>query len=185
MSMFSLIRSGVTDLGNTMSPRWMCQRSTTWAGVLPARSAIAPIAGSSRTLPRAERRPGLDRDLVLGAEAAHVVLGQVRVHLDLVDRRDDVALAVQPPQVVGLEVGDADGPGAPLAVELLQGLPGRDEVAVVPGRQRPVDEEQVEVVDAQRLQRLVKGLAGVVGLVGVVVQLAGDEDLAPVQAGLR
>jgi hypothetical protein len=29
MSMFSLIRSGVTDLGNTMSPRWMCQRSTT------------------------------------------------------------------------------------------------------------------------------------------------------------
>ena len=24
-----LIRSGVTDLGNTMSPRWMCQRSTT------------------------------------------------------------------------------------------------------------------------------------------------------------
>jgi hypothetical protein len=29
MSMFSRIRSGVTDLGNTMSPRWMCQRSTT------------------------------------------------------------------------------------------------------------------------------------------------------------
>src|ERR1700733_291149 len=29
MSMFSLILSGVTDLGNTMSPRWMCQRSTT------------------------------------------------------------------------------------------------------------------------------------------------------------
>ncbi len=29
MSMFSLMRAGVTDLGKTMSPRSMCQRSTT------------------------------------------------------------------------------------------------------------------------------------------------------------
>jgi beta-fructofuranosidase len=51
MSMFSLMRSGVTELGKTMSPRSICQRSTTWAGVLPTRRAIASIVGSSRQLP--------------------------------------------------------------------------------------------------------------------------------------
>ena len=35
-----------------MSPRWMCQRSTTWAGVLPARPAIDWITRSLRTDPR-------------------------------------------------------------------------------------------------------------------------------------
>ena len=93
--------------------------------------------------------------------------------------------AVQPPQVLGLEVRDADGPGAALAVELLERLPGRDEVTVVAHRQRPVDEEQVDVVDAERLERLVERLAGGVGLVGVVLQLAGDEDLASVEARRR
>jgi hypothetical protein len=37
-----------------------------------------------------QRRPGFDRDLVLGAEPAQLVLGQVGVDLDLVDRRRDV-----------------------------------------------------------------------------------------------
>jgi hypothetical protein len=32
-----------------------------------------------------QRRPGFDRDLMLGAERAQVRLGQERVHLDLVD----------------------------------------------------------------------------------------------------
>jgi hypothetical protein len=46
-----------------------------------------------------------------------------------------------------------------------------------------VDQEQVDVVRAQRLQRLVERPAGVVGFVRVVAQLAGHEDLAAVQAG--
>jgi hypothetical protein len=37
-----------------------------------------------------ERRPGFDGDLVLGAEPAQLVLGQVGIDLDLVDRRGDV-----------------------------------------------------------------------------------------------
>jgi NAD(P)-dependent dehydrogenase (short-subunit alcohol dehydrogenase family) len=32
MAKFSLTRDGVTDFGKMMSPRWMCQRSTTWPG---------------------------------------------------------------------------------------------------------------------------------------------------------
>ncbi len=50
-SKLDLIRSGDTDFGNTMSPRWMCQRNTTCAGDLPTASAIRSIAGSSSTLP--------------------------------------------------------------------------------------------------------------------------------------
>src|SRR6202034_1023411 len=103
----------------------------------------------------------------------HVVLGQVRGYLDLVDRGDDLSLVVQPPQVTRLEVRDADGPGAALAVELLQRLPGRNKVTAVPRGQRPVDEEEVDVVKAQRLERRVEGRAGGVGLVCVVAQLAG------------
>jgi hypothetical protein len=119
---------------------------------------------------------------VLGAEGSHVVLSQVQVHLDLVNGRDDLGLTVQPPQVVGLEVGDADGPGPALAVELFQRPPGLHEVAAVPGRRRPVDQEQVDVLGAERLERLFEGLAGLVGLVRIVAQLAGDEDLTAVQA---
>src|SRR5215469_10967234 len=100
-----------------------------------------------------QRSPALDRDLMFGAEGAHLVLGQVRVLLDLIDRRDDVGLAVQPPQVMGLEVGDPDGPGPALAVELLQRPPGLYEVTAVPGRQRPVDQEEVDVLGAESLER--------------------------------
>jgi hypothetical protein len=49
-------------------------------------------------LAAAQRRPGFDRDLVLGAEAVQLFLGQIRIDLDLIDRRDDLAFAVQPPQ---------------------------------------------------------------------------------------
>ena len=52
MSMFSLIRCGVEDLGNTISPRSMCQRSTTWAGSWP------PSGRSGRPPDRRARRPG-------------------------------------------------------------------------------------------------------------------------------
>ena len=37
---------GVVDLGITERPCCRCQRSITWAGVLPCVSAMAPITGS-------------------------------------------------------------------------------------------------------------------------------------------
>jgi hypothetical protein len=86
------------------------------------------------------------------------------MHLDLVDRRDDIGLALQPAQVVDLEVGDPDRAGPPLAVELLQRLPGGDEVPAVAGRQRPVDQEQVDVVEAERGERALESLPRPLGL---------------------
>ncbi len=46
-----------------------------------------------------------------------------------------------------------------------------------------MDQEQVDVVEAQRLQGAVERSPRIVGLVGGVAQLAGDEHLAAVQAG--
>ena len=69
----------------------------------------------------------------------------------------------------------------PLGVDLLHGLPRLD-VVDVDARQRPVDEEQVEVVEAEVGQALVEGAQGVVAAVEAVVQLAGHEDLAAVDA---
>ena len=48
-----------------------------------------------------------------------------------------------------LEVRDADRPRPAVLLELLERLPRRHEVAVVERRQRPVDEEQVDVVEAE------------------------------------
>src|SRR5580693_1670097 len=86
---------------------------------------------------------------------------------------------------MGLEVGHADGSGPAFAVELLQRPPGLHVVTAVPGRQWPVDQEQVDVLGAESLERPFESLAGIVGLVRVVAQLAGDEDLTAVQARPR
>jgi hypothetical protein len=47
-----------------------------------------------------------------------------------------------------------------------------------------VDQEQVEIVEAERLERAVEGLSGVVGPVRAVGELAGDEYLTTIQARL-
>ena len=39
------MRDGVEDFGMTIRPRSRCQRSTTWAGVLPCFFAMASISG--------------------------------------------------------------------------------------------------------------------------------------------
>ena len=105
------------------------------------------------------------------------------MQLDLVDGGGDVGLGGEPLEVRDLEVRDADRAGAAVGLELLERPPGRDVVAVVEGRQRPVDQEQVDVVDAELGERLVERAARVVGLVEAVVELARDEDVLAVDAG--
>ena len=74
----------------------------TCAGVLPCAWAISPMVGSCSVLPwlavavegdAADRRPRLGEDAVLGVGGLDVGLGEVGVHLDLVDRRDDASRA--------------------------------------------------------------------------------------------
>jgi hypothetical protein len=119
---------------------------------------------------------------VIGVERAELVLYEVRVDLDLVHRRGDLRGGEDVAQVVRLEVGDADGLRPAAGVDLLHDGPPLDVVAH--RGQRPVDEEQVEVVEAHVRQALVERAQDVIALLPVVVQLAGHEDLAAVQAGL-
>ena len=102
-------------------------------------SAARPGRASGRADARFARRPdpasdvpcpsGLHASVAMpcvGVEPAQLLLLQVRVQLDLVDRRDDVGLVEQPLEMVGLEVGDADRPDPPVGVQLLQGPPRLD-----------------------------------------------------------
>ena len=139
-----------------MLPRWMCQRRTTWAGELPDRVGDLGDHRIVEDGALGDRRPRLGRDAVRLAVRADLVVEEVGVELDLVDRRHVVALGREALEMVDLEVRDADRARAAVALELLERLPGRDEVAVVERRQRPVDEEQVDVVEAERRQRRVE-----------------------------
>ena len=121
---------------------------------------------------------------MLLAVPAHLVVGEVRMDLDLVDRGHRAGLVGQPLQMGDLKVGHADAAGAAVFGELLQRLPRRHVVAVVERGQWPVDEEQIDVVESQGGQRLVERPAGVVGCVEPVVELAGDVHLGPVDTGI-
>jgi MmyB-like transcription regulator ligand binding domain len=68
----------------------------------------------------ADRRPGLGADAVDGVRGLHGRLGEVRVHLDLVDRGDHRRLRQQHFQVPGHEVADADRPHPPVGEQGLQ-----------------------------------------------------------------
>ena len=112
------------------------------------------------------------------------LLGQQGMQLDLVDRRDDSGRVDQGLQVFGLEVADADGADAALVTQVGEGLERVDEGVDL--GQRPVDEVEVEVVEAERasccasnaLQRRVVPLVG-------VPQLGDDEDVLARQARAR
>src|SRR5215208_2307822 len=127
-------------------------------------------------------RPRFGGDAVILSVFSYGFVGEVGVYLDLVHRRYRVGLRGQPLQVVDLEVRYADRAGTAVVVKLFERHPGGDEVAVVERRQRPVDQEQIHVVEAQIGERRVQSPAGVVGLVQSVVELARDEDVVAVDA---
>jgi hypothetical protein len=104
------------------------------------------------------------------------------MNLDLIHRWYDFALLNEASQVRDLKVGHSDGACPSVAVELLKRVPGRNEVTAVQGRQRPVDQEEVNMVRAQCLESAVEGSTRIVRPVVPVVELAGDENFAAIQA---
>ena len=130
----------------------------------------------------ADGGPGLGEDAVLGVGGTDLGLREVRVHLDLVDRGHDAGVLQQLVEVVGHEVGDADGPHAAVLEQLLEGAVGLDR-QVEAARQRLVEDEQVDLVDPELAGALVEGVQG--GVVAVVADpdLSLDEDIRSCQAG--
>ena len=173
---FSSIRLRVTDFGKTTSPRWMCQRSVTWAGLRPSRSAIRPMTGSSATLPRAI---GDHASVTISWSASKARSSSWArnglTSIWLTAGRDAPGARSRLRRWCGWKFGDADGLHPAAGVDLLHHLPAGHVVGHA--GQRPVDEEEVEVVEAQVGQAAVERPQDVVALEPVVVQLAGDEDV--------
>ena len=78
---------------------------------------------------------------------AHVELRQPRMQFDLVDRWCGEAQVGHVGQLLGVEVGDADGPGVADLARFQQTCPGVDVSAVLVDR--PVDQEEVDVVQSE------------------------------------
>ena len=178
------LRAGV-DFGNTTLPRCTCQRRTTWEGVRPAAAAIVVTTGSPSTAPLAIGDHASVTIPCASPYAAHRVVEQVRVQLDLVDGGRHVGLGEHPLEVCDLEVRDADRARAPVAPGTPRAPPGGHVVAVVEGGQRPVDEEQVDVVGAQVGQRARRTRGGRRRAGAAVVELARDVDVGAVEPGRR
>ena len=126
--------------------------------------------GLTKHLALRDRRPRLNGDPVLPAVGTYRVVGEIRMDLDLVHRGHQIGVGCQSLQVLNREVRYPNRAGAAIAVELLERLPGRDKVAAVEGGQGPVDQEQVDVVEAQFGKGSAEGLAGIFRPVRRVVE---------------
>ena len=130
----------------------------------------------------AQRSPGFDPDVIGCQHGTSVDLLELRVALDLVDSRDDAGVE-DLRKVAVVEVRYADRGGQPLVAVGGEGLPGFDGVLVLRGR--PVDEVEVDVVEAELFEALAQRPLGLFGTVAVVPQLRGDEELVAGDPGLR
>src|SRR5690625_4508483 len=130
----------------------------------------------------AERSPGLREDAVPGVRLAQLSLLEVGVQLDLVDDghlaggRDDLL------ELGEREVGHADGADQATAAQLDQRLPGLDVQALL--GDRPVDQVQIQVVQAQTLEGGLAGGDRVLAAVVVDPQLGGHEYLLAMEPGI-
>ena len=115
--------------------------------------------------------------LVLVAQA-HLL--EVRVQLDLVDRRRHAGLRNQAFEVLRLEVGDPDRPHQPFRLQLDKGLP-RLHIQVVGGH-RPVDQVQIDVLQLEPLEARLARPLGLLVAVVVVPALGRDEDLLAIES---
>ena len=183
-STFSRIRSGVTDFGITTLPSCRCQRRIVWAGVLPWWAAIVAIVVVVEQRALGERAPGLggDRRARRARRAARPAAAAGAA------RSGSPSAAARPRRFSRSRSSTRklETPierDAALLPDPFEGAPGV-EVAVL-ARHRPVDQVEVDVVEAEPLEALLEGAQRrVVALLGVP-ELGGDEDLVAVAARRR
>ncbi len=123
--------------------------------------------------------PGFGDDAMEVVEIAQGALLEVRVEFDLVEHRHDTGGLDDLVDVIGLEVRDADRAQPPAGLQFDEGLPGLDEATVA--RSRPMDQQEIEFVEPERLHRGVEGLEGLLPSLERVPHLRGDEDVVPGQ----
>jgi len=116
------------------------------------------------------------------AERAHLGLAEVRMHLDLVDGGYDRGLVQQRGEVLDHEVADTDRADLTVGEQRLQRPVCLQGLAELAG-QRLVQDQQVDLVDAEFAGALVEAVQGFVVAVVADPDLRLEEDLGPVEAG--
>ncbi|MNV62949.1 hypothetical protein D3C71_1555190 [compost metagenome] len=99
-----------------------------------------------------ERRPGFQLNALLACVAPEILLRQIGMKFNLVDHGFHFRICQQVLQMMNLEIAHPDRPDATLPVQLLQSTPG---ILVLPGH-RPVDQVQIEVLQAKPFQTCIK-----------------------------
>ena len=138
--------------------------------------------GGAVAVDAAERRPRLGGDAVRSVELAERLLGEERVQLDLVDRRNDARAADQVLEMAFAEVRDADRASATVGQHLLDRCV-RGDRAVEVARDGMVEQEEVDVVEAESAQAAVEPCERLFVAVVADPQLRGHEDVVAVDAG--
>ena len=113
---------------------------------------------------------------MLGAEGLDLRLGEVGVQLDLVDRRHDAGAVEQRGEVVDHEVADPDRADLALSEQSLQGTVGL-QGPLECRRERLVQDQQVDLVDAELPGALLEGVQRLVVAVVADPDLGFQEDL--------
>ena len=119
---------------------------------------------------------------MLGAQGLHLRLNEVGVHLDLVDGGDDAGTVEQRGEVVDHEVADADRADLAVREQRLErpvGLEGPVERA----GQGLVEDQQVDLLDAELSGALLEPVQCLVVAVVGDPDLGLEEDVGAVEAG--
>ena len=116
-----------------------------------------------------------------GVGGDDVGLPEVRVDLDLVDGGDHGGRGEELVEVVGHEVADADGADLAVGEQRLE-RPVSVDGQVEPAGQRLVEDEQVDLVDAELAGALVERVEGLVVAVVADPHLGLDEHVVAVDA---
>src|SRR5262245_59516341 len=102
--------------------------------------------------------------------------------LNLVGYRADCSGGEEPIQMGRLEVGNANRPHLTGLDQFLERLPSGDVLVAL--RQRPVDQEQINVVQAKLAQALVETSNGTLVSLKLTIQLGRDEHLLAAYAAI-
>ena len=128
-----------------------------------------------------QRRPALHGDPQVRAVVDQVVGLEGGVQFDLVHDRGDAGLVDDGVEMLGQEVAHPDGTDQAFGTEVDELLPAFH-VRAARGA-GPVDQVQIDVVEAEFLEALFQGRPGGVAALGFVPQFRGDEDLVARQRG--
>src|SRR4029077_13428111 len=115
---------------------------------------------------------------VLSVGCLDIRLGEVRVQLDLVDRRHDLGPGYEVGQVAAHEVADADNSDVPIGQQFLECFV-RFDGSIEPIRRWLVQDQQVQLIDPELSAGLLEGVQR------LAVAVVADPNLVSMKTSAR